>query len=206
MQKIIERIKQIVLKPRETWEAINTEEATIAGILKDYFLLLAAVPAVAMFLGNWIVGYRLPFRFGFSFRGIVRLSFVESLFTAVIWYLLTVAGVWVMGKIISLLAPKFGSTQDDVKGFKVAVYSYTPYLAAGILLIIPSLGGLTFLAGLYGLYLLYVGLPIVMGTPKEKSLPYIVVIIVALFLIYIIVTSVTASISGAFGPSIFIGE
>jgi len=205
MQKIIERVKQIVLKPRETWETIAAEEATVAGLFKDYLLILAAIPAIASFLGYWIIGYRIPFRFGW-FGGMIRLSFLESLLNAVIWYLLMVTGVWLAGKIISFLAPRFGALQDDVKGFKVAVFSYTPYFAAGILLIIPSLGVLTTLAGLYGLYLLYIGLPIVTGAPKEKSLAYTIVVIVVLILIFFIVGSVTQAILGAFGPSIYIGK
>ena len=204
MKKIIERVKEIVLKPRETWETIATEEATITGLFKEYLLLLAAVPAVASFIGYWIIGYRIPFRFGFG--GVIRLSFAEALMNSVIWYLLMVAGVWLAGKVISFLAPKFDAAHDDIKGFKVAVYSYSPYLAAGVLLIIPSLAVLTTLAGLYGLYLLYIGLPVVMGVPKEKSLAYTIVVIVVLILIYIIVTSVTGAILGAFGPSIYIGK
>jgi len=196
MQKIIERVKQIVLKPRESWETISTEEATVPGLFRDYLLILAAVPALATFLGRWIVGIRI------RFAGVYRFSLGASLLSSVLGYALTVAGVWVAGMVISLLATTFGSTRDDVKGLKVAVYTYTPFLAAGILYIIPSLSPLVFIAGLYGLYLLYIGLPIVMGTPKEKSLAYTVVVIVAVILIYIIVGSITGAILGAFGPSL----
>ena len=199
MQKIIERVKAIVLKPRETWEVITTEEDTIPQLFKEYFLLLAAIPAAAMFLGNWIVGYKLPFRFGFG--GIIRLSFIESLLTAAIWYILTAVSVWLLGKVISFVAPKFGSPQDDVKGFKVAVYTYTPYLAVGIFFLIPQLGVLATLAGLYGFYLLYIGIPIVMGTPKDKTLAYVIVIAVALILIYIIIGLIQTAIFRPFVPS-----
>ena len=133
MQKIIERIKQIVIRPKETWETIATEEATVQGLIKEYLLILAAIPALAGLLGRWIVGIRIPF------AGVYRFSLGGSIVTAIVGYITTVVGVLVIGKVISLLAPKFGSVQDDLKGFKVAVYSYTPYLAAGILFIIPSL-------------------------------------------------------------------
>ena len=147
-----------------------------------------------MFLGRWIVGIRIPF------FGIHRLSLGASLFNSIITYILTVAGVWVLGKVISLLAPNFGGTRDDFKGFKVAVYSYTPFFVAGILYLIPSLAALVFIAGLYGLYILYLGLPIVMATPKEKTMAYAIVIIVSVVVIYILVAAVSAAILGAFGP------
>ena len=196
MQRIIERVKQIVLKPRETWGTVATEEATIPGLLKEYLLILTAVPALAMFLGRWIIGIPIPF------AGRYQLSAGATLVNAVIWYVLTVAGIWLLGMVVSYLAPTFGGVRDDVKGFKVAVYSYTPALAAGILYLIPALSPIVFIAGLYGLYLLYIGLPIVMGTPREKSLAYTVVVVVAVILIYIVVGSITGAILRIFGPSL----
>jgi len=192
MQKIIERVKQIVLKPRETWETISREEITVSGLLKEYLLPLVAVLTIADFLGKWIVGIRIPF------AGVYRFSFGASLLNAILEYVLIIAGIWASGMVISLLAPNFGSTRDDVKGFKVAVYTYTPLLVAGICLIIPSLAPLVTLAGLYGLYLLYIGLPIVMDTPKEKSLAYTIVVVVVIILVYVIVSSITGAVLGAF--------
>ncbi len=201
MQKIINRVKEIVLKPRETWVTIKSEEDTIAGLCKDYLLILAGVPALASFLGNWIVGYRLPFRFG----QVIRLSFIESLIVAVVWYALILAGVWSTAKIVSYLAPRFGSTGDDIKGFKIAVYTFTPFLAASTLYIIPPVGILAPLIGLYGFYLLYIGLPIVIETPAVKSLAYTVVLVIAVILIYFIIAIITGSIAKGFIPSILIG-
>jgi len=196
MKKIIERVKDIVLKPRETWEVIAKEEATIPGLMKEYLLILAAFPALASFLGRWIVGIRIPF------AGVYRFSLGASLLNTIVWYVLTIAGIWVLGKVTSLLAPNFGAERDDMKGFKVAVYTYTPILAAGVLYIIPSLSPIIFIAGLYGLYLLYIGLPIVMGSPKEKSLAYTIVIIVAVILIYIILGAISTALLNAFGPDL----
>jgi len=196
MQKIIERIKQIILKPKETWEIIKTEEATIQGLFKEYLIILAAVPAIANLLGRWIIGINIPF------AGTYKFTLGGSLLNAILGYVLMVAGVWVAGKVISLLAPKFGSESDDLKGFKVALFSYTPLMAAGVLYIIPALSPIVFIAGLYGLYILYIGLPIVMGTPKEKALSYTVVVIVTLIVISIIIGAITTAFLGLFGPQL----
>ena len=196
MQKIVERVKQIVIKPRETWETISTEEATVTGLFKEYLLILAAIPTLASFLGRWIIGIRIPF------VGDYHLSLGASLITSIVSYFLIVAGVWLLGKVVSYLASNFGSTRDDVKGMKVAVYMYTPFLVAGIFYIIPSLSPLVLIAGFYGLYLLYIGLPIVMETPKEKAMAYTVVVVVALILIYIIIGAISGAILNAFGPDL----
>ena len=203
MQKIIERVKQIVLKPRETWETIAAEEDTMASQFKGFLLPLAGVQALAMFIGNWLVGaprlLTVPTIFSI-FRRPWRMSFFESLISAILWYLLLVACIWLVGKVVSYLAPKFGSPQDELKGFKVSVYTFTPFLAAGVLLIIPSLQIITLLAGFYGLYLLYIGLPIMMNTPKDKSLPYFITMAVIIILLYGIIATIQDAIFGPLSP------
>jgi hypothetical protein len=196
MKKIIERVKNIVLKTRDTWETISGEEATIPSLFKEYVFILAAVPAAASFLGRWLIGIRIPF------AGFYRFSFGGSLLNSIITYLLTVAGIWLLGMVISWLAPRFGSEKDDVKGMKVAVFTYLPFLAAGVVHLVPALSALVFLVGLYCLYIMYIGLPVVMGTPKEKSVAYIIVTIIALVLISIIVSAISGAILGGFGPDI----
>ncbi len=196
MKQIIERVKAIVFKPRETWQTINNEETTIPELMKDYLLILVAAPAVALLLGKWIIGIQIPF------VGVYRFSFGASLITSVLWYILTIGGIWLAGKVTNYLAPNFGSVQNESKAFQLAVYSYTPFLAAGILNIIPALSVLVFLSGLYGLYLLYIGLPVLMNTPKEKSLAYIVTIIVAMILIYIIIQIIIGAFYNIFGPAL----
>jgi hypothetical protein len=58
---------------------------------------------------------------------------------------------------------------------KLSVYSHTPLWLAGIFLLIPGLNFLLIL-GVYGVYLLWIGLPLLMQVPKEKALPYAVVV------------------------------
>lgn len=197
MQDIIDRIKEIVLKPRETWEIIRTEETTMVGLFKNYLLLLVAAPALALFLGLLIVGVPI---------NIVKLhqyKFGQCLVTTLVLFAVTVVLIWLLGKLISLIAPNFGSTSDDLKGFKVSVYTFTPFLVAGLCMIIPSFGVVVMLlAVLYGLFILYIGLPIVMGTPKEKAFPYSIVVMVGVVLVCIIIAMIAFGMLKAFGPGI----
>jgi hypothetical protein len=189
----MDRIKEIVLKPRETWETIRTEEATIGGLFKSYLLILAGAPALAFLLGLSIVGVPKKLFENHHYK------LGEALLIAIVLYAVTVFLIWLLGKVISQIAPNFGSDRNDVNGFKVAVYTFTPFLTAGITMIIPQFGVVVILlAGLYGLFILYIGLPIVMGTPKEKSLPYSIVIMTAIVLIHIILSMVAFGILKAF--------
>ena len=120
---------------------------------------------------------------GISFRVPIGTGLVQ----AILQYVLTLVGIYVVAFIIDALAPSFDSKKNMVAAMKVAVYASTPAWIAGILGIIPMLGVLAIIASLYGLYLFYVGLPILMETPKEKVLGYFIVVIVVAIIISVLV-------------------
>jgi hypothetical protein len=62
---------------------------------------------------------------------------------------------------------------------KLAAFSPTPGWIAGIFNIVPSLWIIGVLLSLYGLYLIYLGLPILMRPPAEKFPPYLVIVMMA---------------------------
>ena len=139
---IVQRVKEITLKPKDTWPVIKTEQTTIKELYTSYAVLLAAIPPIASFIGLSLIGismlgvhYRTPFGMGISY--------------AVVSYVLSLVGIYVVAQIIDALAPSFGSQKNLVNAFKVAVFSWTPSWVAGILFIIPSLSPL---AGLIPLF------------------------------------------------------
>ena len=71
----------------------------------------------------------------------------------------------------------------------MAVYSSTAAWLAGIFNLILALGGLQIL-GLYSLYLLYLGLPVLMKAPKEKALPYTGIVVLAGIIIFALIGAV----------------
>jgi hypothetical protein len=189
---LIARVKGILLQPKATWEVIDAEPATVGGLYRSYIIPLAAIPAICGALGLMLIGVG---AFGIT----VRVGPVQALVQGVIGYVISLAMVYVMSLIIDALAPNFGGTKNPIQAFKVAAYSYTPSWVAGILMILPALSPLMLLAGLYGLYLLYVGLPRLMRTPEDKALPYVGLIIVAAIVLGIIVAAVTGAVAAATG-------
>jgi hypothetical protein len=67
----------------------------------------------------------------------------------------------------------------------------------GIVAIFPPLGLLAILGGLYGLYVLYLGLPKLMRVPSEKGLGYTIVTIIVAFVLFLVVGAVTGMVGGA---------
>lgn len=184
---IVERVKEITLKPKETWEKIKGEEMSIGGLYASYALILAAIPAIANLIGSTLIGY--------SIMGIhIRANFGLALGGAIFSYILSLIGIYIVALIVDALAPTFDSKKNVTNAFKATVFSMTPYWIAGILYIIPPLSPLVLIAGLYGLYLFYLGLPLLMETPKEKALPYVIVVIIVTIIINFIIGLITSAI------------
>jgi hypothetical protein len=188
---IVERIKNICLTPNTEWPVIANEPSSTGSLIAGYVAPLAAVGAIALFIGTTIVGTNT------FLLGTYRSSFAMGLVAAVWSFLGAIIGVVIVGFIINALAPTFGAEQNSARAMKVAVYSFTPAWVAGVLRIIPALGVLAILGAFYGFYLLYLGLPALMKAPKEKAAGYTVVTIVGAIVVMFVVSIVGVTIAGA---------
>lgn len=184
---IVDRVKNILLTPAKEWEVIKGETWTTTDLFTKYAIILAAIPAVAGLLGYSLFGLS----YGF---GTIKLGIGTSLTWAILTYILSLVGVFIVGFIIDALAPSFGSTKDMVASLKVAVFASTPAWVAGILNIFPTIGILVAIASIYGLVLLYMGLERVKSVPKEKMAGYFVVVLIAAILVYVIIGLVVSGI------------
>jgi len=165
---IVQRVQSIILKPKEEWVRIKAEPATVRDLYRSYIMILAAVPAVFQFLGNLLVGRRLPM------VGRSTWPIGSALANAVLTYVLALAAVYFFALIVNELAPSFASTKSMTSALKLAAYSMTPVWVAGILYIVPGLSSLVLLASLYGFYVLYLGFTTpMMETPKDKVPAYL---------------------------------
>jgi len=190
---IMERIKGILLRPKEEWQIIAGETTPIPELYKNYIILLAAIGPVASFIGMSLIGVSLPV------GGAYRVSIITGIVSAVVQYVLTLVGVYILALIIDTLAPTFTGEKNIDQAFKLAAYSYTPGWLVGIFALIPALGVLGIL-GLYGIYLLYLGLPVLMKSPKEKSTGYTIAIIIAAIIIFVVIGAISRAFIPGIGP------
>ncbi len=183
---LVERAKSIILKPSQTWPQIKEEITTIPELYTSYAAILAAIPAVAQLIGYGLIGY--------SVLGVhYRLGIGRAFGNAILYYILSLVGIYIVALIADALAPSFGSKKNILNAFKAVVFSMTPGWVGGIFYIIPSLSLLTFLAALYGIYLFYLGLPLLMETPKEKSVVYVIVVIVVTLIVNVVIGAITGA-------------
>jgi Yip1-like protein len=182
---LMDRVKNILLTPRTEWEVIDAEPATLADLYKGYIIPLAAIGPVAQAIGSSVFGYTVPF------IGSYRTPPGAAITGALVTYALTLVGVYVLALIIDALAPSFNGTRSQIQALKVAAYSSTASWVAGIFALIPGVRFLGIL-GVYSLYLLYLGLPVVMKAPKEKALGYTAVVIIAAIVLFMVIGLVAA--------------
>ena len=116
------------------------------------------------------------------------------------FYALTFVGVFIVALIVDALAPTFGGHKDSLRALKVAAYSNTPGWIAGILQILPSLGILALIALLYGIYLFYLGLPVLMRCAKDKAVVYTAVVFVCTAIVYIVIGTLSTRLVAGFMP------
>jgi hypothetical protein len=177
---IVERAKRILLDPKKEWDVISRETPSASELHKGYIMPLAAIGPAASIIGMSIVGLSIPF------AGSFRLPLTTAIGSAVVQYVLSLVGVYLLARIVDFLAPTFSGEKNSDQALKLAAYSYTAGWLSGIFVMIPALGFLTVL-GLYGLYLIYTGIPILMKAPREKALGYTVTVVIAAVVIAAII-------------------
>jgi hypothetical protein len=155
---LLERVKNILLQPREEWRVIEAEKTSVMEMLVRYALPLSAIGPLASIVDNSLFGARIPI--------------MESFIGAVSVFVLQLNLLFIIAFIIATLARVFSGQQNFSQAFKVAVYTATPTWVASILNVFPALGPVVVLAALYGIYLLYLGLPVLMKSPPDKAGSY----------------------------------
>jgi Yip1 domain len=188
---ITDRVKNICLTPTTEWPVIAVEPTSTGDLITGYVAPLAAIGAAAGFIGGSLIGRSLPF------IGTFRTPLVWGLGAAVFTFIMAIVGVFILGLIIDALAPTFGGEKSSAQALKVAVYSFTPAWVAGVLNILPLLGLLVFFAACYGIYLMYLGLPVLMKSPPDKAVGYTVVVVICAIVLQVVIAVVSGTIIGA---------
>jgi len=177
--KLIARVKNILLTPKTEWPVIAAEPDTVVGLYKNYIMILAAIPTLIAFLN------------------MMRFSIGVAVTQLVITYVIALGVTYLMMLIIDALAPSFGGTKNQVQALKSIAYAYTASWVASILALIPGLGLLVLLAAaIYGIYLLYLGLPHTMKCPQDKAGGYAAVVIIVAFLLSLVLSAVLVAVLG----------
>ena len=157
---LLDRIKGILLQPKSEWGKIDSERGDAGYLVSSYVAIVAAISPICTFIGTSVIGI-----------GGYHIGLAAGIIRAVVVYVLTLVGFFVVGYIIDFLAGTFGARRNLESAMKVSAYAPTAAWVAGVFNIIPALSFLSIL-GLYSLYLLYTGIVALMKPAASNALIY----------------------------------
>ena len=194
---LVDRVKNILLSPKTEWPVIEQEQTDVKTLYLSYIMILAAIPAIAGVIATMMIGGMVGAIGGRPGLG-AGMSGGFAIAHALVSYVITLVVVFVVALIVDALAPTFGGTKSQINALKLVAYSATAGWVASIATVIPILGWIVAIIGsLYGIYLLYLGLPVLMKCPEDKAVIYLVVVVV----VYIVLTWILSAllVTGLFG-------
>jgi len=169
---MIDRAKGILLEPRNEWPRIAAEPATTQSLYTGWILILAAIGPVALALRTFGLGIG----------------------AALVAYGISLVVVYVVALIADAISPSFGGDRDTLQSLKLVAYAMTPGWIGGVFQILPWIGGLiALLASAYGIYLFYLGAPVLRRCSAEKAVAYTAVVVLAVLVLQILLGSLLVS-------------
>jgi hypothetical protein len=194
---LIEKVRRLLVKPKDTLPVLKAEPEIMQGLL-IYICILALIPMLAVFIGKAVIGIKI------GEWGRFRAPVGYALITSLVLYILTVGSVLLIGFIIDLLAPNFGGSRNYIRALKTAAYSSTPFMLGGILAIFNStvISVLWLVIALYGIYILFLALPIFMESPIEQNIFYSVVTVAGAIVLSFISGLIVYNLNNVFMMSV----
>ena len=200
---LVDRVKNILLSPKTEWPVIEQEQTDVKTLYLGYIMILAAIPAIATIISSLLIGGMVGAVAGRAGLG-AGMTGGFAIGHALVSYVITLVVIFVVALIVDALAPTFGGTKSQINALKLVAYSATAGWIASIATIIPILGWIVAIIGsLYGIYLLYLGLPVLMKCPQDKAVVYLVVVVI----VYLVLSWILSAIllAGIFGGAMLGG-
>ncbi|MEZ5994946.1 MAG: Yip1 family protein [Hyphomonadaceae bacterium] len=182
-EHILSRAYGLFSNPKAEWEQIRAEETTTPNILIGYVAPLAAIPPVCDLIGSALFGRLLQAQPG------------DAIVRAFVYWVVSVALVFLLGLLINALADNFDGDRDDLSAHKIAAYSLTPAFLSGVFSLWPPLWWLSLFALGAMVFLMYRGLPILMKAPEDRALSYAATVTVAAMLGFILLFSLASCVT-----------
>ena len=162
---VLKHVLGIMLNPSKEWQEIREENTTMSEVYLQHVLLLAAIPPICAFIGatqlGWIVG-----------DNVHRLTASSTAPMAFGFYLASLLGVYVMGRAIFWMSETYGAGATLDKCIVLAAHTITPMFICGLIALFP-VPWIILVVGLfavgYTVYLIYTGIPVVMGIDKDQG-------------------------------------
>jgi len=157
--------------PDSEWSEIRNEKAPPRRLYVAYVLVLALIGPICAYISTAHIGWTI------SGDRVITFTALSALQLSVLSYLAILVGVFALGYGVNWMARTYGAKQEEVpsRGVALVSYSCTPLFFAGFGVLYPSIwfNVLVHMAAAgYGAWLMYNGLPVVMGIRRAQAVMY----------------------------------
>ncbi len=157
----------LLVKPSAQWQTIANLPEKSLNTLILYPCLFAILPAVAWYYGTSHVGWTIG-----NQGDPIKLTVESAKTISILFYFGMIGCVATIGYFIHWMSDTYGADSSFAKGLVIAGLTATPLFLSGLVGFHPVLW-VDLLIGVaavsWSVYLLYLGIPIVMGIPEERG-------------------------------------
>lgn len=157
----------LLTKPSAQWRTIAELPEKSLNTLVLYPCIFAVLPAVAWYYGTSQVGWTVG-----EHGDPIKLTLASARQISILFYFGMIACVAAIGYFIHWMSDTYGANSSFAKGIVIAGLTATPLFITGLVGFHPVLW-VDLLIGVaavsWSVYLLYLGIPIVMGIPEERG-------------------------------------
>jgi hypothetical protein len=188
---LINRIKLVILSPKECWKTITSEEHEPKALVIHVILPLVILGIICSTIGLQVFGISM------GPLGTWRPPLVSFLLSQIVNGLMTVVGVFVSAWLVQKLASFFQGTTTPSRAFSLVTHAMLPVLASNLLTIFPPLSILGLVLLVISLYTLYQGSSVMTTVPENKRLSFVVSFIACAILLSLLFAAVSAPFMGS---------
>jgi len=202
------RLKAILFSPKEEWQVIEAENPTQAETIR-YLSILILITSALFFFSFWTTWH--PY-FSMISNSLLKTDYTRTatlvalgivVLSTVLIIFFTILCNYLAAIIINALSDQFGASKDFNKVFSLLGYSSTPMCIVGILSLWTPLLFLSWLLGIYVIYLLYLGTKLLIKPDTGKQVGYVIMSIVVWMVSYGIILKVIMVILSEMNASMF---
>ncbi len=184
------RTKYFIINPGKAWEVVHREERPMKFVRGSFFLPLIILVTISAFLGS-------------MFFINTTLKPMYSVLAAVNTFLFLYLGVYGSAFVVREIMRAMDLGHDFLVAFKLVAYSMAPiFLSLTVSRLFESLLFINVL-GLYGLYIFWIGMEVMVNPPDHKKLPMIIASVVSMLIIFFLLQIILSKLSQTLYFSIF---
>ncbi len=162
----LQHMMGILYHPKSEWGLIRKEHYSTVHIFLQQISVLAAIPAISMFIGTTQIGWSI------SGGDYVKLDIASAIPAAIAFYFAMWVAVGFIAYAIHWMERTYGGKVSFDECMVLTTFTATPLFLSGLAGLYPMLW-FNVIVGLiavcYTVYLLYVGVPVIMQIPEDRA-------------------------------------